>query len=109
MSEPIFKILQRQEWEAAQVLGRYPGSVVDQRDGFIHFSSHHQVRATALKHFAGQTDLLVLWVNPNYLGVSLKWEAARGGELFPHLYTDLPLAAVEQVMPWVITQDQFVV
>ena len=28
------------------------------------------------------------------LGSSLQWEVSRGGDLFPHLYADLPLSAV---------------
>ena len=28
-------------------------------------------------------------------GSELRWESARGGDLFPHLYCDLPLAAVK--------------
>ena len=30
-------------------------------------------------------------------GVALRWEPSRGGDLFPHLYAPLPLAAVEAV------------
>lgn len=30
---------------------------------------------------------------------ALAWEPSRGGELFPHLYGALPLAAVEAVTP----------
>ena len=28
-------------------------------------------------------------------GSDLRWEPSRGGDLFPHLYGDLPLAAVK--------------
>ncbi len=28
-------------------------------------------------------------------GVLLRWESSRGGDLFPHLYADLPLSAVK--------------
>ena len=33
------------------------------------------------------------------LGQSLKWEASRGGDLFPHIYGALPLSAVSEVIP----------
>ncbi|MEO7222703.1 MAG: DUF952 domain-containing protein [Devosia sp.] len=30
------------------------------------------------------------------LGVGLRWEPSRGGQLFPHLYGDLMISAVGQ-------------
>ena len=32
-------------------------------------------------------------------GVLLRWEPSRGGDLFPHLYVDLPLTAVRSAVP----------
>ncbi|WP_282604254.1 DUF952 domain-containing protein [Pelagibius sp. Alg239-R121] len=93
----IFHICRREEWAAAQSRGSYAGSSQDLADGFIHFSDAQQVEASAAKHRSGQTDLVLLTVDPGALGASLKWEASRGGALFPHLYSDLPLEAVRQV------------
>src|SRR5579883_852935 len=94
---PIYKILARQEWESAQRLGAFTGSALDQRDGYIHFSTAAQVAETARLHFRGQADLVVLEVDPSTLEDSLKWEPSRGGALFPHLYRPLPVAAVRAV------------
>ena len=41
--------------------------------------------------------LVLLAVDPEALGDSLRWEASRGGALFPHLYGALPLAAVRDI------------
>ncbi|GAA5192726.1 DUF952 domain-containing protein [Rugosimonospora acidiphila] len=90
----IYKLLPAAEWERARDLGRYEGSELDRRDGFIHFSGLDQVVETAARHFAGQTDLALLTVDPEPLGERLRWEASRGGALFPHLYGPLPLDAV---------------
>ncbi|WP_439572742.1 DUF952 domain-containing protein [Phreatobacter sp.] len=95
----IFKISSRAAWEEAKRAGRFAGAPVDLADGYIHFSTAAQVRETAAKHFAGQTDLVLVAVDPEALGPALKWEPSRGGALFPHLYADLPLAAVVQVHP----------
>jgi len=46
------------------------------------------------KHFAGQSELLLVAVDADALGEALKWEPSRGGDLFPHLYAALPLSAV---------------
>jgi uncharacterized protein (DUF952 family) len=95
----LYKIMSRQEWETAQAQGIYEGSGVDRRDGFIHLSAAHQVRATAQKHFLGKTDLLLLSVREAALGQSLKWEVSRGNDLFPHIYGPLPISAVSEVIP----------
>lgn len=95
----LYKIMSRQEWERAQAQGIYEGSEADRRDGFIHLSAAHQVRATVHKHFLGKTDLLLLSVREEDLGQSLKWEASRGGDLFPHIYGPLPISAVSEVIP----------
>jgi uncharacterized protein (DUF952 family) len=81
----IYHICRRAEWEAARAAGRYPGSSQDKADGFIHFSGADQVKASAAKHRAGQTGLVLLAVDAARLGPALKWEASRGGALFPHL------------------------
>jgi uncharacterized protein (DUF952 family) len=38
-------------------------------------------------------------------GLPLRWEASRGGELFPHLYADLPIAAVKGERPLALGED----
>ena len=93
----IYKILPRWEWDAALVARRFDGSVVDQHDGFIHFSTAAQVQETARRHFAGQEDLVVLAAEAAELGHALRWERSRDGALFPHLYAHLDTALVRQV------------
>ncbi len=95
----IYKICERAAWHAAERAGLYRGSEVDRRDGFIHFSTAAQIAATAAKHFAGQTDLMLVAVDGDALGSGLKWERSRGGDLFPHLYAALALTAVRWARP----------
>ena len=95
----IYKICERAAWQKAENAGSYAGSAVDQRDGFIHFSTADQVGETAAKHFAGQTDLMLIAVDGSALGAALKWEPSRGGALFPHLYGALAVTAVRWARP----------
>ena len=81
----IYKILSRAEWAQAQAAGVFAGSAVDHADGFIHFSTAAQAPETARRHFAGQSDLVVLAIEADDLGAALVWEPSRGGDLFPHL------------------------
>lgn len=93
----IYRLLAREAWLEAQRSGVFRGSAHDQRDGFIHFSTGAQVRETAAKHYAGQTELLLLHVAVETLIAPLRWEVSRNGELFPHLYGELPVHSVRRV------------
>jgi uncharacterized protein (DUF952 family) len=101
----IYHICRRAEWRAARAAGTYAGSSQDRADGFIHFSGPKQVIASAAKHRAGQAGLVLLAVDAAELGSALRWEASRGGTLFPHLYGDLPLPAVRWVKPLPLGAD----
>jgi uncharacterized protein (DUF952 family) len=101
----LYRILSREAFEAAQRRGSFLGSAHDLRDGFIHFSAEHQVVETAAKHYAGQHDLLLLWVDGDALGGALRWEVARGDDRFPHLYGPLPISAVRRAAPLPLGPD----
>jgi uncharacterized protein (DUF952 family) len=94
---PIYKICTTSDWREAEKAGVYRGSEVDRNDGYIHFSTAEQAAETAAKWFAGQRNLVLVAVDADALGDRIKWEPSRGGALFPHLYGDLPLQAVERV------------
>lgn len=95
----IYKICESELWGEAERVGVFHGAPVDARDGFIHFSTADQAPDTAAKHFAGAPGLTLIAVDADALGVALKWEVSRGGDLFPHLYGTLPLAAVLWTKP----------
>lgn len=90
----ILKIFRRPEWNAFRAAGHTRGAPVDLADGFIHLSTGAQVAETAARHFSAESDLVLLTLETEALGAALKWEAARGGQLFPHLYRPLGLAEV---------------
>ena len=102
MTERIYKICGQAEWRAAVDAGIYTGSADDVRDGFIHFSLARQLAATAAKYFAGRTDLVLVAVEVEQLGAALRFEASRGGDLFPHLYAPLSIGSVlwTAALPW---------
>ena len=90
----IYKIFRRPEWDAFRAAGETSGAPVDLADGFIHFSTAAQVDGTAARHFAEESDLVLVAVAPDALGPALRWEPSRGGALFPHLYRPLGLSEV---------------
>ena len=95
----LYKILPRAEWIAAQDAGRFDGSEVDRRDGYIHLSTAAQAADTARLHFAGLQGLVLLKLRADELGDALRWEPSRGGALFPHLYGALDPAQVRAASP----------
>ncbi len=95
MNAYVVHICTRTAWQAALSEGVYrPPSLGP--EGFIHLSRPEQALATANRFFAGAQGLVLLWIRPQKLTAPLKWEAADG-EVFPHLYGGLPVAAVAAV------------
>lgn len=91
----------------ARLSGEYrPKSL--ETDGFIHFSQRHQVLDVANAFYRGQTDLVILVIEPSRLKAELRYEApahpsasssAPGPEnQFPHLYGPLNMDAVLEVV-----------
>ncbi|WP_198377471.1 DUF952 domain-containing protein [Neoroseomonas rubea] len=108
MDRFIYTLVREADWRAAEAAGAYAGSADDARDGFLHFSTAGQLRASAAKHRAGVPDLLMVEADAAALGDALKWEPASGGRrpgLFPHLYASLPLSAVVRVVPLPLGAD----
>ena len=87
----VFKITPVSLWHVAQAEGSFAGSPDDIRDGFIHLSTAQQIEGTLAKHFRNQDDLIIVAFHSAQLGSSLRWEASRGGALFPHMYGALPV------------------
>jgi len=105
LDKTIYKIVPRELWQEARTAGPFKGASIDLKDGYIHFSTAAQAIETARLHFTGQADLLLIAVDATLFGEALKWEASRGGDLFPHLYADLPLDAVLWEKPLALGDD----
>ena len=99
----IYHMAQEDDWEAARESGSYAGSPDDLRDGFIHFSTAEQIRGSAAKHRAGQSDLLLVCYETALFGDELKWEG--GAILFPHIYDRLDPAKAFSVRPLPLGQN----
>jgi uncharacterized protein (DUF952 family) len=105
MQSTIYKICPQALWREAEAVGRFDGAPIDHADGFIHFSTAGQAAETAARHFAGQSDLLLIAVDAEALGDALRFEVSRGGALFPHLYAPLEFSAVRWVKPLPLGAD----
>ena len=101
----VYKVLKAAEWRDAVETGGFAGSADDLRDGFIHLSTAEQLAGTLRKHFFGQGDLVLVSFRTEDLGEQLRWEASRGGDLFPHLYGPLPASKALETQALVTAAD----
>jgi uncharacterized protein (DUF952 family) len=92
LREPIYHITTRDQWNHARLAGSYQADSL-LTEGFIHCSTAAQLRDSGSRHFAGQTDLILLEIDPGKLRWELRWEGPEAHP-FPHLYGPLDLAAV---------------
>jgi uncharacterized protein (DUF952 family) len=93
----VYKVMSAAELEQMQRDGVFRGSPADIADGYIHLSCGSQLAETLKKHFSGVDGLVLAAVDLSRLGDAVRWEPSRGGELFPHIYGLLPVAAVVSV------------
>ncbi len=110
MHVKVYKVCPAAAWDEARRLGCYRGSAADLADGFIHMSTAAQLPGTLARHFSGpdgaaQTGLVLVTLDPASLGLGLRWEPARDGSLFPHLYGDLDPAIALSLTPLAVGVD----
>lgn len=102
MAEYIYKICPTALWIEAEEKGVFSGSGIDLTDGYIHFSTAAQTAQTLALHFTGKSGLILAQIATD--GLAITWEESRGGQLFPHLYDDLPMSSVTQ--SWELAVDE---
>lgn len=101
----IYKICPAALWQAAVEAGVFEGSEVDRADGYIHFSTAAQVASTLARHYPGVAGLVLAAFDETKLAPPVRYEPARGGMLFPHLYGTFDPAEALWVAPLVLGPD----
>ena len=99
----VFKVCEEDDWGRVKNEDFFLGSKTDRSDGFIHFSTSEQLEETLEKYFKSKSPLYLLEVKTD--NVELVWEISRNNQLFPHLYSPLPLNMVSQVYR-ILTDDE---
>ncbi len=104
----IFHITPRSQWQQAQLEGAYQAESLA-TEGFIHCSTAAQVVWVANRFYKGQSNLVLLGIDPERLRAELRYDEIETGDRFPHLYGPLNLDAVVQVLEFPPTaQGDFV-
>jgi len=94
----IYKITSNQLWGEAKKSDVLQGMPIDIADGYMHFSTIDQLKETLHLHFKGEGDLMLLEIETKKVEQNLKWEASRGGALFPHLYAELEISQISKAI-----------
>lgn len=80
------------DWAATERAGTLSGRP------FLHLCTDAQLPFVLAKHFAGQSGLLLVRLDP--AGLDMRWESSEPGmDPFPHLYGVATMAAVVSVSP----------
>ena len=100
----VYKILSAQDWAMAEIDG-VSRTALDEGDGYVHLSTRSQVGETLALHYKGAADVHLLEYGVDALVAmgDLRWEASRGGQLFPHLYGQLQISSAKR--SWVLKLD----
>jgi len=102
----IFHITQRQQWEQAKDLDSYRGDTLD-TEGFIHCSKATQIVKVANRFFSNQKELVLIFIDSDKVQAEIRYEEAEVGELFPHIYGELNVDAVYQVIDFEAGENGF--
>lgn len=102
----ILHVTNRQQWEQAKDLGSYRSDSLDS-EGFIHCSKSTQVVKVANKFFSNQKELVLLFIDSDKVQAEIRYEEAEVGELFPHIYGELNVDAVYQVIDFEAGENGF--
>jgi uncharacterized protein (DUF952 family) len=98
MAEHIFHLASRSDWVARTDVYQAP-SIED--EGFIHCSTWEQIPEVARRHFRGHTDLMLLHIDPDLMGVDVVYEDLYDtGEDYPHIYGPIPTSAIVSATPY---------
>ena len=101
----LYHITSLSEWNKAQAQKEYtPQGFAS--DGFIHCSYRHQILTVAHRFYKGQNGLVILAIESSTISSSPIEENLEGGtELYPHIYSSLPINSVAQVIAFPCNDD----
>ncbi len=99
MNQPLLHVAREADLARARKSGRYRAPSLD-TEGFLHCCEPHQLDGVLRRWFAGVHDASVLHIDPGRLDARVVRENTTGGaELFPHVYGEVPMGAILEVVP----------
>lgn len=93
----ILHITHQDQWQQAKQQGFYTCESLES-EGFIHCSTPEQVVWVANRFYLAQRSLVLLCIDSEKVEAEIRYETVEGNKQFPHLYGQLNLAAVVDVV-----------
>src|SRR2546422_11699146 len=104
-AQMFYRIAETRDWEAAQASGYFASADLT-AEGFIHCCTAQQLAAVANRYYQGQEALLLLEIDETQVHAPITWEdLTHAGQLFPHVYGHIPLAAVTRCIALELDSD----
>jgi uncharacterized protein (DUF952 family) len=102
----LYKVLTISEWDESVKSGLIETSL-DNKDGFIHFSSSTQLALTLDLYFKADDKVILLQIDKEKLDSPLVYEEADGNRIgkFPHLYDKLSVQSISK--KWELHRNAF--
>jgi len=102
----LYKVLTIFEWNKSVKSGLIETSL-DNKDGFIHFSSSTQLALTLDLYFKSDNKVILLQIDEKKLDSPLIYEEANGQRIgkFPHLYDKLSVRSI--LKKWELHRNAF--
>ncbi len=111
----IYHITTRDAWEQALERGAYTAPSLA-KEGFIHCSTREQVVKVGNAFYRSLPNCVLLVIDQNGLSRPPMWEApvhptqekapsTVSHEMFPHVYGEIPTAAVVKVIEFTLGED----
>ena len=95
----IFHIAVAEDVDNAAQTGRYHCDSLGS-EGFVHCCQPEQLEGVIERYYSGVTGLMLLHIDSDSLVPDLVYENTVGGEdLFPHVYGEINMDAVVQIVP----------
>jgi len=82
---------------------KHTDTELDRTDGYVHLSTKAQLAETFDRYYEHEPWCLLLEVDLSFRS-DVRWEASRGGDLFPHIYGRLRLEDVQR--RWLLKRDE---
>jgi uncharacterized protein (DUF952 family) len=101
----ILHTLKKSDWERCKDDKSYGRYSLD-KCGFIHCSDVKDVVEVANSHFLGIKEVVLLCIDPSKVKAPVKWEDFKNcGVKFPHIYGELNLDAIVEVIDFPTNDD----
>jgi uncharacterized protein (DUF952 family) len=96
--DTLYHITHSEDWTQAELEGIYQSDSLS-KEGFIHCSFGEQIVGTANNFYRGQSDLILLKIDPTKVKAEIRCEDLyQMNQSFPHIYGPLNLDAVVKVV-----------